>query len=329
MKRLISFLLLVFAAFNTFAQYYGNTLKIVYGHRSIPVFVTDEEERTYFTECSFTSEVSKFVNSAKVSSLLRLEPWQEKTSEDEAFVKIHVGVSDMLIDKRAVEAIDRFGHVMFRPVVECTMTTVLRIESELDNYRPSRTKVSIVNEIDKFYPEPFLAEEYIENNKEVYIRQAVSDQIVKMTDDINGYFYHSYLYGTQEDFIRVFFFDTPKNKNYEKHKAGKNEISQIFSDLSSNYDLNLARQRMRPWLEHFENLYNSLDINDKKQKNAKMQILRNLAVINYALDDFVSAYRYAEDLKENFPNSDADKIIEQIVKTKNLLKEHGLTSRYF
>ena len=327
MKRLIVFLIFALAVFNAYSQYYGNTLKIVYGHRSIPVFCTGPEENNYHVKCSFTPEVEKFVNSAKVSSLLRLEPWQER--DGEAFMEIYVEISDLLVDKRAFEVTDNYGHIMFKPGIECTMTAVVKVETELDRYFPARKRVAVVHDIDKLYPEPFLAEEYVDNNKDVFIRQAVTDQITKMTDEINGYVYQNYLYGVTENYIRVFFFDTPKNENYETHKTAKTEISRIFSDLTSNYDLASARERMKPWLEHFEKLYNSYDINDKKQKTPKMQMLKNLAVINYALDDFVQAYRYASELKENFPGTEAEKILAEILNTKNLLKAHGLTSRYF
>ena len=99
--------------------------------------------------------------------------------------------------------------------------------------------------------------------------------------------------------------------------------------MSETQDIITARKRADGWIQHFQTVYKSLDANNKKQSNAKMQMLWNLAVLNYALDYLDVARQYADDLKSQFPDSEADKIIKQIIITKKLLKDHELSTRFF
>lgn len=329
MKKTFTLLLLVLSCFFAQGQYYSNSQKFVYSHRSLPAFSTYGDERVFYLDCQLEDPVSKYTNAAKISSLLQTGEWKQTENRDEAFLTITLGIKDFLIDIGAREVVDGLGRRMFMPKGEYSMTTSLEIRSELEDAIYPGTSVVSGTDVDKLYPEPFLAEKFVRDNRDFYERQAVTSQIENLTAEINRYMAEKYLYGIEEDYIRVYFFDSPKNENYEKHKKAKEEIAQIFSELSRTQDLISARKRMEPWTEHFQKLYDALDANNKKQSQAKMQMLWNLAVIHYALDYLDLARQYADDLKSQFPDSEADKIIKKITDTKKALKEHNLTTRYF
>ncbi|MBQ3657132.1 MAG: hypothetical protein II956_09880 [Bacteroidales bacterium] len=329
MKKVFILLLLMISVLTAKSQYYSNSQKFTYSCRNIPAFHTYEDEQVYFINCDLDPIIAKHTNSAKISSLLHLEPWKQTENEDEAFVVINIKMSDFVIDMGAREVVDGFGKRMFTPKGECNMMTALEIKSELDDAIYPAVAVTSGTDVDKLYPEPFLAENFVRDNRDFYERQAVNGQVEKITDEINRYMFEKYLYGFRDDNIRVYFFDSPKNEYYEKHKTAKEEIAAIFKDLSASQDLISARKRMEPWIEHFKSVYSSLDADNKKQSNAKMQMLWNLAVLNYALDYLDLSRQYADDLKAQFPDSEADKIIKQIVITKKTLKDHELTTRFF
>jgi len=329
MKKIFTIILLTIVCFSANGQYYSNSQKFVFTHRSLPTFHTYEDERVFFLECEMDDIVKKYTNHAKIASLLQLSPWKETENEDEAFLKISLSIKDFLVDIGAREVVDNIGRRMFTPKGECTMTTSLSIHSELENaFFPTQTYTS-GTDVDKLYPEPFLAENFVRDNRDFYERQAVEAQVENIVAQINNYMSEKYLYGFYDDNIRLYFFDSPKNPYYEKHKEAKTAIAQIFSTLSQTQDLLTARKQMEEWSEHFLTVYKALDQNNKKESNAKMQMLWNLGELSYALDYFDLARQYADDLKQQFPNSEADKLIKKIVDAKKFLKEHELTSRYF
>ena len=329
MKKIFTLLLLTLTVLSAKSQYYSNSQKFIYSCRNIPAYHTYEDEQVYFVKCDLDPVVAKYTNSAKISSLLKLEPWKQTENEDEAFVVICIKMADFIVDMGAREVVDGLGRRMFTPKGECTMSTALEIKSELDDAIYPVTSAVSGTEVDKLYPEPFLAENFVRDNREFYERQAVNTQVESLTNEINRYMFEKYLYGFRDENIRVYFFDSPKNEYYEQHKKAKEELTAIFKDLSETQDIITARKRADGWIQHFQTVYKSLDANNKKQSNAKMQMLWNLAVLNYALDYLDVARQYADDLKSQFPDSEADKIIKQIIITKKLLKDHELSTRFF
>lgn len=329
MKKIFTLLLLTMTVLAAKGQYYSNSHKFIYSCRNIPAFHTYEDEQVYFVKCDLDPVVAKYTNSAKISSLLTLDPWKQTENEDEAFLVINIKISDFLVDMGAREVVDGFGRRMFTPKGECSMTTALEIKSELDNAIYPATSAVSGTDVDKLYPEPFLAENFVRDNREFYERQAVTTQVESLTNEINRYMFEKYLYGFRDENIRVYFFDSPKNEHYQTHQKAKTELAQIFKFLSETQDVITARKKADVWIQHFQTVYSSLDANNKKQSTAKMQMLWNLAVLNYALDYLDVARQYADDLKAQFPDSEADKIIKQIITTKQVLKDHELSTRFF
>lgn len=330
MRKVFTLFLLVMIFGTAKSQYYSNSYKFPVTHRHLPNFFTYEDEKKYYIDFKSTLEVEPFVNSAKVSSLVDFGDWQEVDDPSQAFVVVSLTLKDLIIDNvRPVQLVDPHGKIVFKPVFDCLITRAMSVRSELENQVFPNAKTVISQEVEKFYPEPFLAENYVRDNKEYYLRTSVESYLQGTMDEINKYFLDSYLYTLETEEVKLYFFDSSKNKNYKKHQQAKAEIKQILNDLSANRDVNAARQAMQPWIDHFKSLYESLDANNKKQGRCKEYMLCNLVEIYYALEFYDLARQYAEDLKEQFPDSDATKMIQQIYKVQNMLEAHHLSTRYF
>jgi hypothetical protein len=138
-----------------------------------------------------------------------------------------------------------------------------------------------------------------------------------------------YVYYPTTDQIKIAFFSSKKSPYYAKHQSAKNEIKNILNSMPLDGNLASTIRKMQPWIEHFKEIEKSLSSSNKKQKQAKADMVYNLAMIYYALEIFDVSRDYLNRLINEFDDNAGKRLLRNLEKTESEMKRHNVQTRHF
>ncbi|MBQ1698791.1 MAG: hypothetical protein II075_13025 [Bacteroidales bacterium] len=344
MKRLTTLLLcLLMICTGAIAQYNTSKVNISFPVRNLPNIYVPAGQRNYSVSCGFARQVSPYITPGEVAAQLHIDGWQMINNPDNASLRITVNAYDFLIEgiheDKFTEMVPFHGELVpmdyFTPVIDYSIIIEYVLESNdsrktVTNVDPFTHRPPINSfRMDKRFRSPRDCHDFARENKEVFIEKIIRTEIYNIIDVINEKLVPDYVYYPTTDQIKIAFFSSKKSPYYAKHQSAKNEIKNILNSMPLDGNLASTIRKMQPWIEHFKEIEKSLSSSNKKQKQAKADMVYNLAMIYYALEIFDVSRDYLNRLINEFDDNAGKRLLRNLEKTESEMKRHNVQTRHF
>jgi len=347
MKR-ISFILaffLCFTAFETFAQFELTRETYKINVKNFPKYYVEPSNMTYCFKIQQNGVKNCFADDYFRTELDFPEGWSEIDNETDAFMAVTFSVSPISIvtcdlKNKRTEKIDSAGdlNVMnhFFPSIKYTfsMKCVFKCKYETFEWTPfnrpgGAPAASNVYDVKIDFPTREEAMEYIEQSKIPIQTSIVSSALKDLAVDIPKLFAERFSDYDGSEYIPIQYlladkcpYKTDMQSIRQGIKADMNKIT--VSDPVLSTSPNIER-----WIERFQMVAADMDVNKPDQKKAKEAMVKNLAYLFYIIEDFETAMRYANVLRDTFKSGDAPRIMRMIKMVQDKLEKYGKSSRHY
>ncbi len=328
------------------AQYGTDKIHIFFPVRYLPTFYVPESDRVFHVNFNSSIVVSDFIRYSDVCDRLQIgDGWQEDRKNKDVPVQVNISATDFIIEgmheEEVPEKVRRHGEEVLEkfyvPHIDYSirLTSSLSVDGEyryqFDNYDTELRRAPVLTFViaDRRFSSHHECHEFLKENRDAFVEQILRDEIFSLTDKMqedidNAFRYHS----TQSD-IKICLFDSKKSQYYAKHQQAKAEIKRIIGGIKLDGDLSQTIKDMQPWINHFKEIEESLSTADKKQKNAKADMVYNLAQIYYALEIFDVSRQYCMRLFNEFGDNAGKRMLRHVNDVEAEMKRHHLISRHF
>lgn len=344
MKKLFTLLLCItILSTGAAAQYATTKVNMSFPVHNMPYNYVPESQRTYSVSCGFAKQVSPYFTPAEVAAGLHIDGWQMVNNPDDATLRIIVNAYDFLIESihedKFTEMERHHGEFVpvefFSPNIDYSI--IIEYILETNDSRQTFTNVDPFThhppintfKMDKAFRNPRECHDFVRENKEVFIEKIIRAELLSQIEKINEQLVPAYVYYPTTDNIKIAFFSSKKSPYYAKHQSARNEIKKIINSIPLDGNLSSTIRQMQPWIEHFKEIEKSLSVSNKKQKNAKEDMIYNLAMIYYALEIFDVSRDYINRLINEFDTNTGKRLLRDLNETENEMKKHHLQSRHF
>ena len=327
------------------AQYNTSKTNMCFPVRHMPWNYIPEQERQYCISCGFSRQVQPYFSPEEIPSLIDLEGWDLINNPSEAALNITIDAFDFIIEgiheDEYTNIVNDHGEKIavkyYMPHIDYSIVINYSIESN-DGYNQKVTNIDPFTErppmatfkIDQSFDNPMECHKYVMRNKEVFLEKIVRTEIMVVVEKIRDELKRRYVYYPTTDNIKISLFFSKKSDYYVKHQSAKTEIKKIIESMPLEGPLTETIKKIQPWIEHFKQLSESLSESDKKQKQAKADMIANLAMIYYALEIFDVSRDYANILINQYGETTLGrKILRAISEVETNLTKHHLSSRHF
>lgn len=347
MKRFLTTMALVLACcMGTFAQWGTDKVSMRYPVYHVPVQYVPEANRTYYVEMGLSRMIQPFVDYNEVCDNLVMDQWgwQMKEKASEAALLVHITAKDFLIEaiheEEHTEMVRIHGEMVprkyYTPHIDYSivMGWFFKLEGrpiyDFTNVHPETHRPPIGSfRMDKRFANPRDCHEFVRNNNELFLEQIIMGEISALYGSIHAEFERQFYYRPSTDNIKLAFFDNKKNPYYDDHKQACMKIRNIIENFPIDGDMSKLVKDMQPWIEYFKGLEAEMNASDKKQRDAKMDMVFNLANIYFALEIFDVSRQYAKELQEVYGNNYGKRMQKWIDDIEHDLNKHHLQSRHF
>ncbi|MCQ2252500.1 MAG: hypothetical protein MJZ61_03515 [Bacteroidales bacterium] len=343
MRRFLTLAIALLCCANVFAQYSTSKSNMWYPVRTFPKYYVPENNRNYSIDCRLSRQIAEFANTGELENRLLFQDWREEENADNAYLKIYLESFDFIIEAmREVEMhemVKEHGveheRIFFMPQIDYSMVINWGLihgdmREQHTNINPDTRRPNISSfQIDKHFHSPRECHEYMRENKEVFIEKIINSELMATTEQVQEALAASFHYGSSNWSVKIALFNNKKSSYYNKHHAGKDELKSIFSNMPLEGPITNTIKDLQPWIDHFKEIEASLSSADKKQKEAKADMIYNLAQIYMALEIYDVAKQYAMQLYNEYGDNSGKRILREILGEEEELKKHHLVSRHF
>ncbi len=344
MKKIMALLLLLLTiSTGAIAQYNTSNTTMSFPVRNLPTHYVPVGQRTYSVSCGFARQISPYFSPQEAADALQLEGWTMTGNPDQASLRITINAYDFLIEgiheDKFVEKVRHHGEFVpvefFSPTIDYSV--VIEYVFETNTSRQTYTNVEAFTHrppintfrMDKRFHSPRDCHDFVRENKEVFIEKIIRTELYNTMEEINEKLVPQFVYTPTTDQIKIAFFSSKKSPYYAKHQSAKIEIKNIINSIPLDGSLAPTIRKMQPWIEHFKEIEQSLSATNKKQKQAKEDMILNLAMIYYALEIFDVSRDYLNRLITEFDSSAAKRHLRNLNNIENEMKRHNVQTRHF
>jgi len=344
MKKLMALLLCLLAiSTGAIAQYNTTKTSMSFPVRYLPTHYVPVGQRAYCVSCGFARQVSPYFSPNEAAETLHLDGWTMTDNPDQAALRITINAYDFLIENihedKFIEKVRHHGEFVpveyFTPTIDYSI--VIEYVLETNTSRQTYSNVDVYTHrppintfrMDKRFNNPRDCHDFVRENKEVFIEKIIRTELYNTIEEINEELIPQFVYKPYTDHIKIAFFSSKKSPYYAKHQSARNEIKNIINSIPLDGSLAPTIRKMQPWIEHFKEIEKSLSATNKKQKQAKADMVYNLAMIYYALEIFDVSREYCNRLINEFDESTGKRLLRNLEKTESEMKRHNLQTRHF
>lgn len=305
--------------------------------QKFPMRYVEPNERTYCIKID--NKIQNIYSDSYIVNEIEIPGWTEAT-EEEAFLLMNITVQqitnigtelkDNRTEKQTKDGLQIDHH--YFPTLKYSFNIKCNFKTKFETFeRKSSDGASIV----KFYPikadfpSPEAANTYIKENMESIHNDIAKDDLNYMINEIQKAVKEKYIATPTEEDIMIAYLIDKDSPFKDEMEAIKTQIEQCFSNIEADKDLGVARSCLASSIEKFQNIAGELSNTDIAQRKAKEEVIKNLAAINYILEDFEQCQLYSQILKDTFKSKDGDKYIRLINTLKTDFEKHHQTSRHF
>ena len=305
--------------------------------QQFPLHYIEPNERTYCVKID--NKIQNIYSDSYIVNEIEIPGWTEAT-EEEAFLLMNITVQpisnigtdlkDNRTEKQTKDGLQIDHH--YFPTVKYTFNIKCNFKTRYETFeRKSSDGSSIVKlyPIKADFPTPEAANTYIKENVESIHNDIAKNDLNYMITEIQKAIKEKYIAMPTEEDVSIAYLIDEGSQFKDEMEAIKIQIAQCFGNIEADKDLGVARSCFASSIEKFQNVAGELSNTEPAQRKAKEEIIKNLAAINYIIEDFEQCMLYAQILKDTFKNKEGDRYIRLINTLKNDFEKHHQTSRHF
>lgn len=325
------------------AQYNTSKTTMSFPVRHLPTYYVPEGQREYSMSCGFARQVSPYFSPEEAAETLHIDGWTMTDNPEHAALRITINAYDFIIEgiheDKFIEKVRHHGEFVpmeyFSPTIDYSI--VIEYVLETNTSRQTFTNVDAFTHrppintfhMDKRFSNPRDCHDFVRENKEVFVEKIIRTELYNTIEEVNEKLVQEFVYQPTTDQIKIAFFSSKKSQYYAKHQSARTEIKNIINSMPLDGSLAPTIRKLQPWIEHFKEIEKSLSATNKKQKQAKADMVYNLAQLYYALEIFDVCREYLNRLINEFDDSTGKRLLRNLNNIENEMKRHHLQTRHF
>lgn len=332
-------LLLVFAVNQLFAQYSITKGNYQISVKKFPSYYVEEGKRTYFIKV--VNNVKEFIDSTYIKSNVDLPGWEEVSDEKDAFLTLNITVNSVYFEnvdikeRRSEE--NKKGELIitrkFLPSVRYSFNMKCQFKCPFEVFErrsllvgDSPVKIYDIKQEFASFKE---AQDYVAKDKPNIISDIVNTDIKRFFRIINDAIVEKFYPMEGIEKFQLSFLLDDNSPFLETMLDAQRYLSQEFELINHEKEISHSVPGISVWIEKFQTIAGELKQNDPAQKKAKEEVIRDLVILYYILEDFDNALLYAQILKDTFQSRDGDRLIRNIRTLQNDFETFHKTTRHF
>lgn len=296
---------------------------------------------TYYVEVRSTPSLRAIYPDQDVVDRINIVGWNKINTK--SHVKVHIDMSDMLIDgtrviSRVSERKDKDGRVISSVTYyKMEVTYSFAVSVNVSNYLGQIIKMDqLLGRGDKKvytteeYTKSYEASSFWYNNKETLIAQLTHETMDKLFSDLSQNLTNliGFDHVRGQDYLWIV--DSEKHPEYSRQQSMHQLVRSVFAKMTDDAPVEPLKSELMPAIEYFESI--AVDYKNDSKADAKIRYgaLYNLALIHFYLEEFTPAKLYATRLIENdFDPKDGERIQEMCDRLMANLAACQKESRHF
>ncbi|MCQ2253406.1 MAG: hypothetical protein MJZ61_08145 [Bacteroidales bacterium] len=305
---------------------------------NFPANYIKPDDRNYVI--NIENKVDSILTNGYITGDLDLSGWREETG-DSAYLAIKINIQpivdrgvdfkDVITEKKIPDGIDIIHH--YTPTIKYVFNIKATFKTPTETFERTSTleggSTMKTHTIKIEFPTKEAALKYIkENRKDIYTKIA-EEGFSTIVKEIQTAINEKYIASAIQEEITLAYLLDAENPFEEAMKEAHQYVPQELGMIKADSGIKNAEAGMNVWIEKFQYAAGELSMTVPAQKKAKEEMIKNLVVIYYTLEDFDSCVKYAQILKDTFKSKDGDRYIKMVNNIRNEMEKHHQTSRHF
>jgi hypothetical protein len=342
MKKRNLILMLIFSLLTTnlLAQYQISKENYTVSVKKFPTLYVEPEKRTYYV--NVTNYVQSYFSDDYFTTDIVLPGWEKVSDEKEAFLVLNITVPKVYhegtdFSNKKTENAQKGGAVKIEshwfPIVKYSFAVKCQFKCPYESFekRLVPTNVSPIKtfEVSESFPIQSQARNYVTQNiesiKKIVAERGVKDMMKIINEALQDKFFATE--GTDE--FQLGYLDQESSPFYETMVEAKKYMPQELKLIQHDSPISNAVPGVSVWIEKFKFVAGELKTSNAAQKKAKEEMIRNVAILYYMLEDFENATLYAQILRDSFGNKDGDRILKLMTQLQSEFVKFHKSSRHY
>lgn len=307
--------------------------------KKFPAYYVPPEQRTYCIKID--NKMQSMYNNTYITGDIELPGWTEIENDSLAYLVISMDVQPFKIigtdlkdnrnEKMTADGL-QFNHYFF-PTVKYIFNVKCSIKSPVETIE--RRSNPDGSSIEKYYPLKMSfptaeeARKYVNDNKESITKKLAESTFDFMSKEINTILSERFYPVDSEEEISVGYLIDEKSPFKDDMLAARDGIAAVLAKIDSEKCPNYLGAELDPWMDKIKYAAGELSNTDATQRKAKEEMLRNLATLYLAIEDFDQSSLYSQILRDTFKSKEGDKHIKLMKSLQADFDKHHQKSRHF
>ncbi|MCQ2251476.1 MAG: hypothetical protein MJZ66_10260 [Bacteroidales bacterium] len=319
------------------AQYKATKETYKIGVMGLPKYYFRPENRTYGIDVK--NSVPNLVNDSYVSLGIDLPGWQE-TEPWDANVVITItlpGLQKMSTIWKDSPTEDHrpngdiFVHHHWQATLCFVFTAKAMIKTSLESAEcrsvPANQEYQKIP-VSGTFDSKAEADKYINENLSKINKDVVKDNCNALLEEISKAMTR-FVPGPKTEEISISYLLEPNCPFLPMMKDAYAHLPQELSKITAEGSLDNIKPGIQTWINKFKDAADKLSDTKAEESKAKEELLKNITVLAYVIEDFNTTNTYAQILKDTFKSKAGEKYLRLVKQAQSDLTRHKMTTRHF
>ncbi len=307
--------------------------------KKFPTYYVPPEQRTYCFKMD--NQMQNIYTDSYITGDIELPGWTEVANDSLAFLVINIEVQQFkltgidLKDNRT-EKTTRDGlqinHNYF-PTVKYIFNIKCSIKSPMETIErrsnPDGSSIEKYYHIKLSFPTDKEAYQYINDDKESISKKLAENTIDFMSAEINKVLEEKFLPSETTEEITIGYLVDEECPFKADMLDARQNIADALAKIEADKDLNGIETMLDPWIEKLQFAAGELSNTVPAQRKAKEEMIRDLATIYLAVENFDQCQKYSQILRDTFRSKEGEKHIKQMKALQTDFDKHNKNTRHF
>lgn len=340
MKRILFTIIALAMLIYTASAQYGitkETYKIPV--KKFPTYYVPPEQRTYCFKMD--NKMQNVYTDSYITGDIELPGWTEVANDSLAYLVINMDVQPFKIigidlkdnrtEKMTADGL-QINHNYFPTVkyifnIKCSIKTPVETIERRSN--PDGSSIEKYLPLKISFPTEEEARKYVNDDKESITKKMCDNTFDFMSKEINAALSERFYPTDSEDEVTVGYLIDEGCPFKDDMLAAKEGIAAAIAKIDAEKSPKYLEAELDPWLEKIKFAAGELSNTDATQKKAKEEMLRDLATLYLAIEEFDQCSLYSQILRDTFRSKEGEKHIKQMKSLQADFDKHHQKSRHF
>jgi len=336
-RNLIVLTLLLMLSADVMGQYKLTKETYKIGVMSLPKYYFRPENRTYGIEVKNT--VPNLVDDSYISTGIDMIGWQE-VHPSEATVTISISLPGLqkmstIWKDSPTEDHKPNGEIVVHHHWVATLCYLFTAKATIKTTQESIDCRSVPanQEYQKIpvsgtYSTKAEADKYVNENLNKINKDVVKKNCDALIEDISKAM-RKFVPAPKTEEVNVTYLLEPKNPFIVMMKDAYSHLPQELYKIKADASIESVKPAILGWIAKFKDVYNKLADDKTDEKNAKEEMLKNITMLYYVIEDFDQCSTNAQVLKDTYKDKEGDKYLRLSKQAQNELTKHKIETRHF